>query len=118
MMPVHFARNSSLLDKRELVDLKMNADFLKKNPHVKSIDIEGHTDEGGSSANNLELGLERARHVQRKLEEMGVSPTRLHPFTYGEEMPTGFRQSEASLARDRRVEFKVRQVERNMQCDD
>ena len=72
------------------------------------IEIEGHTDNVGSSAGNKELGLERAEAVKRYLYEQHQIPLhKMNVISYGEDKPVAPNNNRAGRAQNRRVVIKV-----------
>ncbi|MEQ1570748.1 MAG: OmpA family protein, partial [Myxococcota bacterium] len=76
------------------------ARWLEDHPEVLLLRIDGHADEVGSSAYNLELSTRRARSVFDALVARGVAPERLAPIGSGESRPWDW-------AAERWVEFLV-----------
>ncbi len=74
--------------------------------------IEGHTDDVGDDAFNLDLSDRRAHAVARWFVEHGVDPVRLQARGYGETRPLADNDSDAGRAENRRVEFRLLQEER------
>jgi len=85
--------------------LEANARILKGDRAAKIL-IEGHCDERGTLAYNLVLGERRARAVQRYLEDLGVSSTRIQIVSYGKERPFCTDHSEACWQSNRRAHFR------------
>src|SRR5215831_7294316 len=72
------------------------------------VEVEGHTDNVGSSAMNKTLGLERAEAVQRYLYEQHQIPLhKINVISYGEEKPVAPNKTKAGRAQNRRVVIKV-----------
>jgi outer membrane protein OmpA-like peptidoglycan-associated protein len=72
------------------------------------IEIEGHTDNVGSSATNHSLGLERAEAVRQYLYEQHQIPLhKIGVISYGEEKPVAPNNTRAGRAQNRRVVVKV-----------
>jgi peptidoglycan-associated lipoprotein len=72
------------------------------------IEIEGHTDNVGSSTLNKDLGLERAEQVKRYLYEQHQIPLhKINVISYGEEKPVSPNNTRAGRAQNRRVVVKV-----------
>ena len=67
--------------------------------------VEGHTDDVGEEADNMELSIERARWVCDFLQQRGVSPDQLLFEGYGESRPLFPNDSRRGKARNRRVEM-------------
>jgi len=85
---VYFAFDSSDLDEAARAKLNENADWLKADK-VRTLTIEGHTDEVGTPEYNLGLGERRARATKDYLVRLGVEEKRVSIITYGEERPAG-----------------------------
>ena len=68
--------------------------------------IEGHCDERGTTEYNLALGLRRAQSVQKYLDSIGVTESRVRTKTYGEESPIERGTSEDSWQKNRRAVLK------------
>ncbi len=73
------------------------------------IEIVGHTDSDGSRKFNEFLSLRRARSVVKFLTSKGVSKDRLSAVGYGEARPILPNTSDANKAKNRRIEFKVKE---------
>lgn len=101
-----FATNSADFDAGSLLVLKEFAAFLKNNPSVV-IAIQGHTDNVGGDAFNLELSERRAKAVENYLVERGISPTRMSSKGYGLSRPIRSNDTEEGRARNRRTEFVI-----------
>ena len=69
--------------------------------------MEGHADERGTSEYNIALGSERAQAVSRFFTGFGLDDGRFETVSFGEESPLAQGSSEASWARNRRVEFVI-----------
>ena len=78
--------------------------MLANNPDLK-FSIEGHTDNTGDEASNLQLSKDRAEAVMNKLIEMGISADRLSFTGHGESTPISENSSPEGRAMNRRVEF-------------
>ena len=82
------------------------ANVMIKYPETK-IEIQGHTDNVGSDANNLKLSELRAQSVTSALISKGVESTRLSPVGYGESKPIATNDTPAGREANRRVEIKI-----------
>lgn len=105
--PVYFATDKDVILKRSFSVLNMVADTFKENPWVKKVRIEGHTDDRGRDAHNLDLSQRRADSVMRFLTQAGVSPDRLQAQGFGETQPIESNRTRAGRAANRRVEFVI-----------
>jgi outer membrane protein OmpA-like peptidoglycan-associated protein len=84
------------------------AQGLDSTTHVR---VVGHTDSSGSDAVNNPLSLERARAVERYLEDRGVAGSRIEPVGRGEHEPVADNSTEAGRAKNRRVELFLRETQ-------
>ena len=81
---------------------------LKTNPTNIFIEIEGHTDNVGSTNLNERLGLERAEAVKRYLYEQHQVPLhKINVISYGEEKPVSPNNTRQGRAQNRRVVVRV-----------
>ncbi len=75
---------------------------LKAHPNWQ-LRIEGHTCSLGSPETNERVSLERARFVQRRLVQKGVSPSQLRATGHADRSPIAPNDTEAGRAKNRRV---------------
>lgn len=108
---VHFATNRDVIlpDSAPLLD--QIAGTILEHDKLKLIRIEGHTDDQGDDAYNLDLSNRRAKAVMRALLERGVADQRLKAVGYGETKPVAENKKPAGRALNRRVEFMIEQQE-------
>jgi outer membrane protein OmpA-like peptidoglycan-associated protein len=83
------------------------ADVLIRNAEITSLEIQGHTDNQGAAAHNMELSQQRADSVLRWLSEHGVSASRMTAQGYGMTRPLVPNITPANRARNRRVQFVI-----------
>lgn len=84
---------------------------IVRNPQIKKIRIEGHTDSQGTDAYNLDLSRRRAAAVMEYLTTAGVDPSRLESEGYGESKPIDTNDTKEGRANNRRVEFTILEQE-------
>jgi outer membrane protein OmpA-like peptidoglycan-associated protein len=80
---------------------------LSAHSELKKIRIEGHTDNVGGAAYNLDLSKRRARTVVLYLGSHGISPARLTSEGYGFTRPVASNATAFGRAKNRRVEFVI-----------
>jgi outer membrane protein OmpA-like peptidoglycan-associated protein len=80
---------------------------LLAHPELKRIRVEGHTDNVGGRAYNLDLSQRRARSVVRALVQRSVPADRLESAGYGFERPIASNATSLGRAKNRRVEFTI-----------
>ena len=81
-------------------------DFLAEN-ETRKVLIEGHTDNVGSSAYNIDLSLRRANAVAKVLKEKGIDESRIVTKGYGELYPVTENRSASGKQQNRRVEIVI-----------
>lgn len=106
LFAVHFDYDKYMIRDEDKPVLDKNAKWLNLNSKVK-VTIEGHADERGETEYNLALGDKRARSVEKYLQALGVSGSRLSTISYGEEKPAEPGHDEAAWSKNRRAEFKI-----------
>lgn len=89
-------------DSRSILD--KHAQWLKDNSSIK-VQVEGHSDERGTTEYNLALGDRRAGSVREYLTSKGVAAARVMTISYGEERPASSGNNEMAWAQNRRAEF-------------
>jgi OmpA-OmpF porin, OOP family len=78
--------------------------LLVAKPDLK-FEIDGHTDNSGSSAHNMTLSAQRAEAVKTQLVSMGIDASRLTTKGFGDTKPIGPNDTPENKANNRRVEF-------------
>lgn len=81
-------------------------EFLIDNPSLK-VSIQGHTDNIGSTMDNLILSESRAEAVYQYLIGQGISPDKLDYKGHGEQKPVSDNQTEEGRSLNRRTEFVI-----------
>jgi len=80
------------------------AKMIKDQNRLRFIEIEGHTDDRGSEAYNLKLGLKRAEAVRRYFYEVNLLPLHIMSvISYGESRPMADNSTKEGRAQNRRV---------------
>ena len=107
---IYFQFDSAVIKPESYPILEVIAETINLNPDIRRIEVQGHTDERGSEAYNLQLSHSRAAAVVEYLTGRARSPvaaTRLSAQGYGESMPVDRRSNEQAWAKNRRVEFLI-----------
>jgi outer membrane protein OmpA-like peptidoglycan-associated protein len=113
MAPVFFATNRDVILPRSFPVLTAVGEALRASPDIRRISVEGHTDDVGDDARNMDLSQRRSQSVVRWLSEHQVEPARLEAHGMGETRPMrpidGLRGRDLRTARslNRRVEFRI-----------
>ena len=101
-----FETNKYTIQTESEVELNKLVQFLQDNPTVK-IQIEGHTDNVGTAADNQKLSEQRARTTVNYLLEKGIMPQRLTAKGFGATKPVADNKTEEGRAQNRRTELKI-----------
>jgi outer membrane protein OmpA-like peptidoglycan-associated protein len=104
---IFFEYNSDVIKKESYPILDAIVATMQGNPDIQKVEIQGHTDERGSDAYNLDLSDRRAASVRRYLTEHGIEAGRLQSQGYGETQPLDPKHNEAAWGKNRRVKFLI-----------
>lgn len=104
---IHFEFDRAVIRPISYPILDDVADLLRRNPQIRRVRVEGHTDWIGSDAYNQRLSQARARSVRDALVQRGIEPDRLEAMGYGESRPIADNNTVQGRARNRRTEFTV-----------
>jgi outer membrane protein OmpA-like peptidoglycan-associated protein len=105
---IYFGFNSDRIRKESEPILREIADILDRNPDW-TLSINGHTDNVGGDAYNLDLSRRRSEAVHKALvERFGIAADRLTTGGHGASAPKDTNDTPEGRARNRRVEL-VRQ---------
>jgi outer membrane protein OmpA-like peptidoglycan-associated protein len=104
---IHFETDSAKIlgDSNSLME--EISDILQRNPGIKKVEIQGHTDNTGTRDHNLQLSDARATSVKKWLVEAGVDANRLVAKGYGQDRPIAPNVTAANRTRNRRVQFII-----------
>jgi outer membrane protein OmpA-like peptidoglycan-associated protein len=101
---INFDIDKSTIKPESMGTLNMIVQVLKDNPEIK-FEIDGHTDNSGAAAHNLQLSQQRADAVKTQLISMGVDASRLTTKGFGDTKPITDNSTLEGKANNRRVEF-------------
>ena len=105
---IYFDFGSATIRPQSKVVLDEIATAMKDNPSWK-LNVNGHTDNIGDDASNLELSKRRAAAVMKALtEQYQIAPSRFQTAGFGASRPVDTNETIEGRARNRRVEL-VRQ---------
>lgn len=100
-----FAKSTILPDSFYILDEV--TDLLLRNPRLKQVRVEGHTDDVGGAERNQVLSEDRALSVTKYLIDHGVEPNRLQAQGFGLTKPLASNKTDAGRAKNRRVQFRI-----------
>jgi OmpA-OmpF porin, OOP family len=106
--PINFEYDKAVIKPDSYYILDAVVAAMNGSPDIALLEVQGHTDERGDDAYNLDLSERRAAAVMAYLVAHGVAAPRLSSQGYGETQPVDKRRGEAAWARNRRVDFVLR----------
>ena len=120
LLPVNFdqVRNSQVsfpgggvaLEPLAQAKLDIILSFLKADPSVNRIQLDGHADNGGNRLTNRDLSRRRALAVMEYLKANGIPAEQITMRFHGERYPVAPNNNEANRAKNRRVTILLDRV--------
>ena len=109
---VHFNTDDDKLRmKSHIQTLARIREHLKSHPNLY-VFVAGHCDDRASEDYNQALGSRRANYIRTQLIKGGVNPEQIFTISYGKELPLIKGTSNSARAKNRRVEFKIYDCQR------
>lgn len=105
---IQFAVDSATILPASNALLTEIADVLVRNPRIKLVEVQGHTDGTGTPARNMKLSEDRAQSVVTWLNAHGVDSARLTPKGFGDTKPIVPNVTDLNRQRNRRVQFVIK----------
>lgn len=106
ILDLQFDINKNNIDREDQEKLSVVETFLKKYPDTTAV-IEGHTDEVGSTADNMLLSQRRAESVVNFLADRGIARSRLKAVGFGETRPIADNRTEIGKRLNRRIDAVI-----------
>lgn len=104
---INFASNKAEIASSSFLLMDEITDVLLRNPEIRKVEIQGHTDNRGAERFNRDLSQKRAESVREWLIEHGVQADRLTAEGYGSARPLVPNITPGNRARNRRVQFVI-----------
>ncbi len=101
-----FPQGKSTIDSKSFPELDEVGQMMQENTKIV-IQLEGHTDNQGSSKANLKLSEDRVEAVKRYLVSKGISKDRIKTKAYGGSQPLSNELTQEARAMNRRVEMRI-----------
>ncbi|MBA4058607.1 MAG: hypothetical protein C0490_28080, partial [Marivirga sp.] len=101
-----FAQGKSAIDPKSFAELDEVGQMMKENNKIV-IQLEGHTDNQGSSKANLALSEDRVEAVKKYLVTKGISKDRIKTKAFGGSQPISNELTQEARAMNRRVEMRI-----------
>ena len=103
---IYFATNSYEINQISEQVINEFINYLRVNKSIV-IEINGYTDNIGSSSDNQVLSENRARAVYEHIVSNGIQKSRISYNGFGEDFPVDSNDTEEGRSKNRRTEFKV-----------
>ncbi len=107
LQPIEFEFDSDVLRDSAYPILDEVVMAFITNPDIQLVEVQGHTDEQGNDAYNMELSKRRAATVMNYLRDHGIAADRLTSKGYGETAPVEKAHTQAAYKINRRVAFII-----------
>ena len=111
LLNIFFKLNSSELRPESKSELDRFLKLVRDHPEWISIEISGHTCDLGSDRYNKQLSQSRAQAVVDYIVQQGESPDRFIAKGYGFDQPLFREFTDEARRRNRRVEFRVLELD-------
>lgn len=106
---VFFETGKAVLKSESFIELDKVVSFMNEYTEVK-IEIGGHTDNVGKPEKNQTLSQNRADAVATYLKNQGITADRITSKGYGQNKPVVPNTTPANKAKNRRVEFTIKDI--------
>ena len=107
---IYFEFNRAVIRPESYDILYQVVETLKQSPQITLIEVQGHTDSRGSGDYNLDLSSRRAASVRTFLiDKGGIEASRVSSQGFGETAPLDPADDEVAYAKNRRVEFIIKE---------
>ncbi len=108
-MTLYFDFDRSQIKPNYTQKLKALAQYIKYDPSIEVVLLNGHTDSKGSRSYNEKLSQQRAESVKKILQLSGVEDSRFKIQAFGEKSPTATNRTKKGRALNRRVYIQIAQ---------
>ncbi|KQV17236.1 hypothetical protein ASC74_23625 [Pseudomonas sp. Root329] len=98
------------LDAQAKAQLQVMLDFMKADPTVNHIELDGHSDNSGNRLTNRDLSRRRALAVMEFFKANGVQESQITVRFHGERYPLAPNTNSANRAKNRRVNVQLARV--------
>lgn len=104
---VAFPGGGSDIDELSRAKLEIMLQYLKADPSVNHIELDGHSDNGGNRLTNLDMSRRRALAVQEYFKANGIPEKQIVVRFHGERYPLVPNSNSANRAKNRRVTVQL-----------
>jgi sodium-type flagellar protein MotY len=107
---VGFPGGADELDAAARARLQVIVDFMKADPSVNHVELDGHSDNSGNRLTNRDMSRRRALAVMDFFKEQGIPESQITMRFHGERYPLAPNTNAANRARNRRVNIQLSRV--------
>ena len=107
---IGFPGESMDLDARAKGQLQVMLEYMKADPTVNHIELDGHSDNSGNRLTNRDLSRRRALAVMEFFKANGILESQVTLRFHGERYPLAPNTSAANRAKNRRVAVRLERV--------
>ncbi len=104
---VAFPGGGSDIDELSRAKLEIMLQYLKADPSVNHIELDGHSDNGGNRLTNLDMSRRRALAVQEYFKANGIPEKQIVVRFHGERYPLVPNTNSTNRAKNRRVTVQL-----------
>lgn len=104
---IGFSTGGAVLDTQAQQMLDVVLEYIKADPQVARIQLDGHSDNIGDRLSNRELSRQRVLSVQAYLVERGVDEELVNIRFHGDRYPVANNKTPTGRAKNRRVVLKL-----------
>ena len=98
------------LDEQAKAKLQVMLDYMKADPTVNHIELDGHSDNSGNRLTNRDLSRRRALAVMEFFKANGIEESQVTIRFHGERYPLVANTNSANRAKNRRVNIHLQRV--------
>lgn len=98
------------LDDKARINLNVMLDYLKADPSVNHVMLDGYSDNMGNRLTNRDLSRRRAMAVMSYFKENGLQESQITLRFHGEQYPLAPNTSAANRAKNRRVSVRLERM--------
>nr|WP_209012664.1 OmpA family protein [Pseudomonas gregormendelii] len=109
-LQIGFPGESLDLDARAKAQLQVMLEYMKADPTVNHIELDGHSDNSGNRLTNRDLSRRRALAVMEFFKANGILESQVTLRFHGERYPLAPNTNAANRAKNRRVAVRLERV--------
>jgi sodium-type flagellar protein MotY len=104
---VFFASGEDKIDQKDLPTLERVVYYLKHDPRVAAIYLDGHSDSAGRRYDSRQISKRRVEDVEKYFLDQGIDPNMITTRFHGDRYPVAPNKTAAGRAENRRVTIRL-----------